>query len=141
VVPLHQPPKRPLDVTGGWIEGAAWFYAGASPTVKNACSCPTQRFHLDWYRRSFVPEQYRHSIGVLDTNGNLIMHIGRYGNFDSGSGAQSRIRVGGDDIAMCAVRFVSGTDRYLVFEDNGERLIVLRIEYHSEETVPMDTGN
>jgi hypothetical protein len=134
-VPLDEAPKRPQEVTAGWIEGAEWFYAGASPIVSTGCSCPTQRSHLDWYKRSYVPEQYRHSIGILDTAGNLIMHLGRYGNFDSGDGAKSRIPVGGDNIAMCAVRFVSGTDNYLVFEDNGERLVVLKVNYHAEESV------
>jgi hypothetical protein len=33
---------------------------------------------------SYVIEQYRHSFGILDTNGNLICHMGRYGNRDSG---------------------------------------------------------
>jgi hypothetical protein len=84
-----------------------------------------------------VPESYRHSIGVLDPNGNLIMHLGKYGNFDSGNGAKSRIPVGGDDIAMTMVRFVSGTDNYLVFEDWGERLVVLRLDYHEEAVAPI----
>jgi hypothetical protein len=124
-----------MDLTGGWMEGAKWFYAGSSPGVMGACSCPTQRSHLDWYKRAYVPEQYRHSIGILDTNGNLVMHLGRYGNFDSGSGRHSRIRIGGDDIAMSAVRFVSGTDNHLVVEDDGERLVVLKLNYHAEESV------
>jgi hypothetical protein len=82
-----------------------------------------------------VPEAYRHSIGVLDTNGNLVLHIGRYGNLDSGDGPKSRIPVGGDGIAMANARFISGTDDRLVFEDNGERIVVLRLNYHAEDTV------
>jgi hypothetical protein len=82
---------------------------------------------LDWYKRVYVPEQYRHSIGVLDDAGNLILHLGRYGNFDSGLGNKSKIRVGGDEISLSAVRFISGTDNYLVFDDGGERLTVLKL--------------
>jgi hypothetical protein len=52
------------------------------------------RSGLDWYKRSFVPEAYRHSIEVLDTNGNVVVHIGRYGNLDSCDGPKSRISVG-----------------------------------------------
>jgi hypothetical protein len=59
---------------------------------------------------------------------------GRYGNFDSGDGAKSRIPVGGDGIAMSAVRFVSSTDNYMVFDDGGERLTVLKLNYHAEES-------
>jgi hypothetical protein len=32
-------------------------------------------------------------------------------------------------------RFVSATDNYLVFDDWGERLVVLKLAYHAEETV------
>lgn len=116
-----------------WIEGAEWIYAGASPIVQNSsCSCPTQRFHLDWYKRSFVPEAYRHSFGVVDTAGNLIMHLGQYGNYDSGFGAQSKRPVGGDNIALFMPRFIGGTDNYIVFVDWGERLVSLKLNYHAE---------
>jgi hypothetical protein len=143
-VPLDQPIERPGDVCGGysedekmWIEGAEWLYAGASPIVYGGCSCPTQRFHLDWFKRSFVPEGYRHSIGVLDANGNLIMHIGRYGNYDSGFGPKSRIPVGGDQIGMIQARFISGTDDCLAFTDWCERIVVLALNYHAEESAPV----
>jgi hypothetical protein len=144
-VKMDPPPERPADIVGSrgykgeaWVDGAEWFYAGASPIqIISNCSCPAARSHLDWYKRSFVPEAYRHSIGVLDTNGNLIMHIGRYGNFDSGNGAKSRVPIGGDHIAMNLVRFVSGTDDYLVFDDWGERLTVVRLDYHAEAVAPI----
>jgi hypothetical protein len=93
------------------------------------------RIHTDWYKRTFVPEQYRHSIGVVDTAGNLILHIGQYGNFDSGNGPASKIPVGGDGIAFSDARMVSGTDNYLCFSDRGERVIVLKLNYQAEETV------
>jgi hypothetical protein len=146
-IPLEAQPRKPDlgDVrfeigerrVNGWVEGAEWLYAGASPIVASSCSCPTQRIHLDWYKRVYVPEQYRHSIGVLDDAGNLILHLGRYGNFDSGLGNKSKIRVGGDEISLSAVRFISGTDNYLVFDDGGERLTVLKLNYHAEETTPV----
>ena len=117
-----------------WVEGAEWLYAGASPIVSVSCSCPTQRMHLDWYKRVFVPEAYRHSFGVLDTAGNLIMHLGKYGNYDSGFGAKSKIPVGGDNIGVYIPRFIGGTDNYLVFCDWGERLVVLKIAYEAEES-------
>ena len=93
------------------------------------------RSHVDWYKRSFVPEAYRHSFGVLDTNGNLIMHLGRYGNYDSGYGPRSKIPLGGDNIAVFMPRHITGTDNYLVFSDWGERLVALKLNYHTEESV------
>ncbi|MBA4386794.1 MAG: hypothetical protein C0404_02365, partial [Verrucomicrobia bacterium] len=96
-IQLEQPPNRPADVVTmgfynayskdslAWIENAEWIYGGISPVVDSSgCTCPTSRFFLDWFKRSFVPEAYRHSIGIVDTSGNLIMHLGRYGNYDSG---------------------------------------------------------
>jgi hypothetical protein len=145
MVALDPLPARSPDVAGSrgyrgpaWIEGAEWIYAGMSPLmIISGCSCPSSRPHLDWNGRSFVPETYRHSIGVLDPNGNLITHIGTYGNFDSGNGKKSRIPVGGDNIALNLVRFVSGTDNYLVMDDWGERLTVLRLDYHEEAVAPI----
>jgi hypothetical protein len=91
------------------------------------------RHHTDWYRRSFVPEAYRHSVAVLDAAGNLVMHLGRYGNFDDAA----RMEPGTPDIPMTAVRFVSVTDTYLVFGDSGDRRMVLRLGYHAEASSPI----
>jgi hypothetical protein len=148
-VPLDTPPNRPPELMAtdwphsfsknqwAWVEGAEWLYAGASPIVSVGCSCATQRLHLDWYKRAYVPEAYRHSFGILDTTGNLVMHLGQYGNFDSASGPQSKIPVGGDGIGLTMPRFITGTDNYLAFSDWGERLVVLKLNYHAEETVPI----
>ncbi|MBA4388530.1 MAG: hypothetical protein C0404_11150 [Verrucomicrobia bacterium] len=148
-VPTDQMPDRGPDLMGlgfpnafseadwTWVENAEWLYAGASPIQYTGCTCPTSRFHLDWFRRTYVPEVYRHSIGVLDANGNLILHIGQYGNFDSWQGPKSKIRVGGDEIGILVPRFISGTDNYLCFHDWGERMAVLKLNYHTEESVPV----
>ena len=71
----------------------------------------------------------------MDTAGNLIMHLGKYGNFDSGEGAKSKIPVGGDNIAITFNRFVSSTDNYLVYDNHGEQLVVLKLNYEAEESV------
>jgi hypothetical protein len=147
-VPLDPRPERAPDMfflssrmvgeeNRVWMEGAEWFYGGASPIIDWGCSCPTSRFHLDWYKRTYVPEAYRHSFGVVDTNGNLIMHLGKYGNLDSGNGDKSKVPVSGDNIAVFIPRFIGGTDNYLCFSDWGERLAVLKIAYHAEETAPV----
>ena len=146
-IPMDAPPKREADLKGGggmgtadkvWVDGAEWLYAGASPLVPlQPCSCPQMRTHLDWYKRSYVPEQYRYSIAILDTNGNIIMRIGRYGNFDTAPGSPKGAKPGGTDFGITSARYLSGTDDYLCFEDWGERLVVLKLTYHAEETVPL----
>jgi hypothetical protein len=147
MVPMESWPDRPPDVintgyafdaydvsTHAWVEGAKWMYAGASPIRFRSCHCPQMRFRTDWYRRTFVPEAYRHSVGVVDCNGNLIMHIGQYGNFDSASGPKSKIPVGKDGIAFYQPRCVSATDNYIAVSCSCVWITVLRIEYHAEAT-------
>jgi hypothetical protein len=141
-IPMDPPPQRPTDLVsfgpfgapetdGGemWVDGAEWLYAGLSPAVPAGCTCPATRFHLDWYKRCYVPEAYRRSIGILDTNGNLILHLGRYGTLDDALA----MKPGTEDIALTLPRFVSGTDNYLAFDDWGERLVVLKLAYRQEE--------
>ncbi|MBA4387536.1 MAG: hypothetical protein C0404_06115 [Verrucomicrobia bacterium] len=142
-VPLEPVPQRPTDVVGcgpfgppyigsgeEWVEGVDWMYAGVSPAVPSGCTCPSVRLHLDWFKRTYVPEQYRHSIGILDTNGNLIMHLGRYGNHDD----VLRAKPGSEDIGLTGPRFISGTDNYLAFDDWGERIVTMKLNYHAEES-------
>jgi hypothetical protein len=49
------------------------------------CHClGNSRFALDLYARSFAGEIARGDVVVLDTNGNVITRIGRYGNVEDG---------------------------------------------------------
>ncbi len=120
-----------------WVEGAEWIYAGYSPISDRGCLCPQTRPHLDWFKRSFVLEMYRRSFAALDTNGNLILHFGRYGNFDDALKATRRPRTEDDGITVCFTDQIAGTDNYLVYCDYGERLVVLKIAYHVEQIVPI----
>jgi hypothetical protein len=61
------------------------------------------------------------------------MHMGRYANFDSAPGGKDGCKPGDTDIGITSSRFISGTDNYLVFEDWGDRLVVLKLDYHAEE--------
>jgi hypothetical protein len=123
---------------GDWLEGAEWAYAGGCPIVPLSCSCPNMRIYTDWYKRTFVPEAYRHSVGIVDTAGNLVMHVGTYGNADSGRGPDSPIKVGGDEVAMAHVMYVAATDNYICLSDSGnERVIVLKLGYRAEESAPI----
>jgi hypothetical protein len=72
------------------MEGAEWFYGGVGFAGKNSaragggCDCYNARFALDYFARSFAPEVGHYSVAVLDTSGNLILRVGRYGNVDDG---------------------------------------------------------
>ena len=41
---------------------------------------------------------------------------------------------------MFQPRFVTGTDDYLVFTDWGERIVALKLDYHTEETISIQEG-
>src|SRR5690606_37592735 len=87
-------PKGPPDIERGmggacWAEGAEWFYGGVGFGGCNGgpgggCHCWNSKFCLDYFARSFAPEADHYGVAVLDTNGNLILRVGRYGNVDDG---------------------------------------------------------
>lgn len=140
-------PKRPPELFNGllknaWLEGAEWFYGGLGFAGKNAarsgggCNCYNARFALDYFGRSFAPAIGHHSVAVLDTNGNLILRIGRYGNVDS-AGPNSRVPLGGDEVGLFYAPYVAvHTDRRLFIADVGNgRIVSVRLDYHVDERV------
>jgi len=64
-----------------WCGEIQWGYFGQTGLGIN-CSCHHTRMDVDGYARVFVPAMHLFSIVVLDTNGNRIARIGRYGNAD-----------------------------------------------------------
>ena len=84
-------------------------------------------------------------MGVLDSNGNLIVHIGRYGNVDDGKplvtqGGPSNTRsIGGDEVGLFHACFVAtDTDRRLFIADPGNACIrSVKLGYHTEEKVKL----
>lgn len=168
LVPLPEAdrPKRSPDISGYtmgdvWVEGAEWFYGGVgncSLKVATGCICWQQsRFTLDYFARSFAPEMDQFSVAVLDSNGNLIMRIGQYGNADDGmplvkaddgrrtTAGGPRVApphprpLGGDEVALmhgCHVATLS--DRYLYIGDVGNaRIVQVKLGYQAEERVAL----
>jgi DNA-binding beta-propeller fold protein YncE len=74
-------------------EPVLWAYHGVSPmpSRKGArCSCQVPRFDVDLYGRVWVPDAFRFSVAVLDSDANPITRFGAYGNADSG-GPESKV--------------------------------------------------
>jgi len=148
-VPLSQEdrPKRPADLYRGsgkyWVEGAQWFFGGVGFAAFNAnwapsCACWNARFALDYLGRSFLPEPLRFTVAVVDTNGNLILRVGRYGNEDS-AGPRSRLPLGGDEVGLMHPAYVGvHTDRRLFIQDYGNaRILSVKLDYHATERVAL----
>lgn len=140
-------PKRPPELFNGftghaWLDGAQWFYGGLGFAGKNAgrsgggCNCYNARFALDDLGRSFAPAIGHHSVAVLDSNGNLILRIGKYGNVDS-AGADSRVPLGGDEVGLFYAPYVAvDTDRRLFIADAGNsRIVSVKLSYHTTHVV------
>ena len=148
-------PKRPPDLIRGgsriWVEGAEWFYGGVGYAGFNTrhagggCACWFARSTLDYFARSFAPEPQQYSVAVLDSGGNLITRVGRYGNVDDGrptdpkGGPESPRSLGGDEVALFHAAFVgTHTDRRLYIADLGNaRILSVRLNYHATESVPL----
>jgi len=75
---------------------------------------------------------------VLDSNGNLILRIGRYGNVDS-AGPDSLVPLGGDEVGLFYAPYVAvHTDRRLYIADAGNaRIVSVQLNYYRNERVPL----
>ncbi|MCX7804669.1 MAG: hypothetical protein N3A38_05705 [Planctomycetota bacterium] len=139
-------PKRPVDLVGcglegAWVEGAEWMYGGVGYDGKNAgvgCGCWNARAAFDYFDRTFAPELHRFRVAVLDSAGNLIMRIGRYGNADS-AGPGSAVPLGGDEVGMMHGAYLAvHTDRRLyVADSSNDRVFSVRLDYHATERVAL----
>jgi hypothetical protein len=136
-----------------WVEGAEWMYGGVGFNGFNAgpgggCDCYTSRFDLDDFARSFAPEVDHNSVAILDRNGNLVLRVGRYGNYDDGvplvkDGASPRARsLGGDEVGLFHAQYVgTHTDRRLYIADAGNmRILSVKLDYHESHTTPLKGG-
>jgi len=151
-VPFGKAPDSagPTHIAGGWhqaaawVQGAEWLYGGVGfssggDTTWNA------RCALDLYARSFAPEPDRFNIAVLDTNGNLIMRIGKCGNLEDGKplvpdpAIKETRSIGGDEVAIMHACYVGvQSDKRLFISDAGNRRIAsVKIGYATEEKIAL----
>ncbi|MFH1022626.1 MAG: SMP-30/gluconolactonase/LRE family protein [Planctomycetota bacterium] len=101
------------------------FFPGISPVStapsRMCCACFTPRFDLDGFDRVFVPDVARFSVRVLDSAGNELTRIGRYGNADS-AGPGSKIPE--PEIAFAWPAYVAATDEAVYVSDMLNRRVL-----------------
>jgi hypothetical protein len=144
VVKLEQLPERPPEFTAYgwgnlWSRNLYWAYPGYDQMHflgggQYPCLCATCRFDMDPYGRCFVPKAYQFCVGIVDTNGNAICEIGRYGNPESPA-----MKRGDTDIGLAHCSFLATeSDRWLYLNDDGNsRVLRIKLGYRTEETVPL----
>jgi len=125
-----------------WVKGALWRCAGYAPVPSGglnwgdpSCTCWTGRFAVDGYGRLFVPNVFRFSVELVDTNGNHIARIGRYGNADS-AGPGSKIPK--PEIAFAWPAFVAVAGGRLYVSDSvNRRVAVVRFAHAATAECPV----
>jgi hypothetical protein len=158
-LPKDRLPRRPRDLMmaqradqHAWIDGAEWIYPevgitgvkGQGPCFIDCVCSVNSRFDLDTYARTFASEVHLYRVVVLDTNGNVILRVGRMGNVDDGmplvkDGKPPHPRsIGGDEVAiMNCLQLAVHTDRRLFISDIGNYCIrSVKLGYHASERVP-----
>jgi hypothetical protein len=146
-------PQRSVDLAGhsggvsGWVEGADWLYGGVGYGAPGAggCICWNSRFTKDYFNRSIAPETLHCSVAVVDSSGNLILRIGKYGNVDDGKplipegGPPHPRSIGGDEVGLFYSCYVAAhTDRRVFIADAGNaRILSVKLNYHTEEKVAL----
>jgi len=125
-----------------WVRGALWRYHGYAPSPAGGinwgdpgCTCWNARLAVDGFGRVFIPDVFRFSVDMLDTNGNRIARIGRYGNADS-AGPGSQVPEPEIAFAWPAFTAVDG-DKLYVSDTVNTRVTVIRVEPAEEAECPI----
>ena len=145
------------------MQGALWMQPGFAHVGDMGmngggehCHCTGCDFDTDDFGRTFAPDNGRQRVTVLDTNGNVILHFGGYGNQDNCgpdsyvldlAGKFLRPRVASDPKGLASplagtqigLSFMIGlavTDRHAYVADCANRRILrVKLSYGAEESV------
>lgn len=116
------------------VAGALWRYHGCGIIPSSGdglqpdpgCACYNSQLAVDEYGRVFAPNPFRFSVEMLDTSGNQLARIGRFGNADS-AGPGSRLPE--PEIAFAGPGYVSVADgKVFVTDTSNHRVVVVRLQ-------------
>jgi len=122
-------PKSGKDVESQ--QSALWTYNGVPGQTYGSCTCHNVRCDMDYWARAWIPANHLYSVMVIDSNGNRVARIGRYGNVDDANPTCGKIH-----FAWVRALCVSDTALY-VHDQANLRILRAALSYHAEETVAM----
>lgn len=112
------------------LPGAVWAYGGFNQAM--GCTCNNHRWTMDYWARLWVPAQHLYSIMVVDSNGNKIVRLGRYGNVDD---TEADLKEKKDGLRFAWARTVAVTDTAVYVGDAANRRVLqAALRYAVEET-------
>jgi len=120
----------------GVKDGALWTYGGLGSQRTSSCTCHNVRWEMDYWARTWLPANHLYSVMVLDSNGNRIARLGRYGNVDDSVKDLEEKRGDGLRFAWMRALCVSDTALY-VWDQANLRILKAALKYHAEEELPL----
>jgi hypothetical protein len=126
-----------IDAGGGRRDSEAelWAHRGVSGTGAGGCYCdwPDNHLAIDGADRLFVADVDLHMVKVLDTAGNMIARIGRWGNAETVPGD-------GADAAHIGFRLIyclaAAGDHLYVSDKDLRRIAKVRMDYRDTRLLP-----
>jgi hypothetical protein len=123
-----------LDAGGGQRNTPAelWAHRGVSCTNAGGCYCdwPDNHLAIDAADRLFVADIDLHMVKVLDTAGNMIARIGRWGNAETLPGPDGDARQLGFRLVYC---LAAAGDQLFVSDKDLRRVARVRMEYREQK--------
>jgi hypothetical protein len=125
------------------VAGAQWRYGGIGiapasidrPAGDPGCVCLVSQLDADPWGRVYAPNVFRFSVERLDSNGNHIARIGRYGSVDDGT----RTGTAADPAVFLSWPtdrdYAEAGGRLYVSDSVNRRVVVIRLDYDAEPTV------
>jgi hypothetical protein len=86
---------------------------------------------MDYWARTWIPANHLYSVMVIDSNGNRVARIGRYGNVDDADPAHGKVH-----FAWIRALCVSDTALY-VHDQANLRILKAALGYHAEAVAPL----
>jgi len=123
-----------LGAKGEERPGSLWGYGGI-PHQTGDCMCHNVSCDMDYFARYWIAGNHVKSVVVIDSNGNRMARLGRYGNIDD---TDADVKAGKDGLRFAWMRAVAVSDTALyVTDEYNHRILKAVLYYSAEEILPL----